>query len=800
MPEYAVIGKPVPRLDAVEKVTGSARYAADVNLPGMVWGRFLHSPHPHACVKRIDTSKAEAIPGVLRVVTQASLGSDARQETLDTVHGFKLSQSLFATDVVRYQGDKIAGVVAVSSEIARDAVEAIEVEYELLPAVDDVERAIRPDAPLVRPDAKTVDAPAGCPWADLGKFHNVVQEAHFEAGDVEAGFAAADVIVQDVYRIPRVHQTYIEPHACIARVEPSGKVTCWTSTQSIFAIRQGIASSLGIPPNDINVVGQTIGGGFGGKFGTLVHPYAVLFAQLTGRPVKIVYTREEEMLDGRPAPGAVIWVKTGVKRDGTITARQAVGLWDSGCVPGASIQATGRIIGVYKFQNVRYNAYGIYTNKPGTAAYRAPGAPQGTFASEHNLNRCAAEIGMDPVEFRLRNMAEDGDRRANDRNPLERVAFKETLLSAAEKAGWRERERKAPDGTRRGWGVAVGEWTNGAGPGSAIVTLTENGALKVFSGAMDITGTDTGMGQIAAEVIGVPWENVRVIRGDTDSAPYATGSGGSVVLFSMGNAVKRAAEEIRERMMALAASHLQGPNEESVSPSELELVQERAEDGRMIASVRVMDQPENSITLTELAQMALRTTGGPLVGTGTFASEPSHPVIAAQVVEVEVDPDTGVLQVLKVVSSLDVGCAVNPLEVEGQMEGGAVQGLAWGWMEEMQFKDGRMLNTHLSDYRLPTPMDLPLTENVYVEVPSKNGPFGVKGIGEPPIVPTPAAFAAAVQDATGVWINDLPLTPERIFFALHGSPDHSGDGHEGDGAAGGEARILREPGADLAQR
>ena len=757
MPEYSVIGKPVPRLDAVEKVTGAARYGADVNLPGQLWCKFLLSPLPHARIKRIDISKAEAIPGVVKVIYQGNLGSDATQETEDTVHGFKLSQSLFATDTVRYQGEKIAAVAAISAEIARDAVEAIEVEYEPLPASDREETSILPDAPLIRPDAKEVDAPADCPWAHLGKLRNVAQEAHFEAGDVAAGFAEADEIVEDVYRIPRVHQTYIEPHACLAKVEPDGRVTCWTSTQSIFAIRSGIASSLGIPVSNINVIGTTIGGGFGAKFGTLVHPYAVLLAQLTNRPVKVVYTREEEMLDGRPAPGAVIWVKTGIKRDGTVTARQAVGLWDCGNVPGASIHATGRIIGVYKCPNIKWDGYGIYTNKPGTSAYRAPGAPQGSYASEANLNQCAERIGMDPVDLRLLNMAEDGDKRPNDRNPLERVAFKQTLEAAAKASGWYSREK----GPNQGWGVAVGEWTNGAGPGSAVVTLQEDGTLKVFSGAMDISGTDTGMGQIAAEVVGVPWENVRVIRGDTDSSPYATGSGGSVVLFSMGNAVKRAAEELRTRMYALAAQHLEA------EVDQLEQVQEREGD-RIIARVRVKGDPENSATLSELAQMSLRTTGGPLVGTGTFASEPSHPVIAAQIVQIEVDPDTGVLTPLHLWGALDVGIVVNPHEVEGQMEGGAVQGLAWGWMEEMQFGGGRMLNTHLSDYRLPTPMDTPPIESVAIEVPSKNGPFGVKGIGEPPITPTPAAVQHAIHDAVGAWVNDLPATPERIYFAVHG--------------------------------
>ncbi|MFN3651599.1 MAG: xanthine dehydrogenase family protein molybdopterin-binding subunit [Armatimonadota bacterium] len=756
-PEYDVLGKPVPRVDAVDKVTGAARYAADVNLPGQLWATFLHSPHGHARIKRIDTRRAEAIPGVVKVLTEESLGGERTMETVDTVHGFRLSQSLFASDVVLYEGEKIACVCAVSPEIARDGVNAIEVEWELLAPVDTEEQGIRPESPRLRDDAKTVDAVPGSPWAELGRWGNVAQEAHFEAGDVEAGFAEADFVLEDVYRIPRVHQTYIEPHACVARVDASGKVTIWTSTQSIFAIRSGVASSLGIPASDINVIGQTIGGGFGGKFGTLVHPYAVLLAQMTGRPVKIVYSREEEMLDGRPAPAATIWVKTGVKKDGTVTARQAVGLWDCGNVPGASIHATSRIIGVYGFRNVKWDAYGIYTNKPGTAAYRAPGAPQGTYASEANLNRCADAIGMDPVEFRLRNMVEEGEKRVNDRAPLRRVAFKETLRTAAELAGWSER-RKGPN---EGWGVAVGEWTNGAGPGSAVCSLGEDGTLKVFSGAMDITGTDTGFAQIAAEVTGVPYEAVRVVRGDTDSAPYATGSGGSVVLFSMGNAVKRAAEDLRRKMLALAAEHLEADEDslvQDVWPSE---------QGRRIGRIAVKDDPENSVTLAELGQVALRTIGGPLVGTGTFANEPSHPVISAQIVKVRVDPDTGVMEALELYQSLDVGLAVNPYEVEGQMDGGAVQGLSWGWMEEMQIQGGRNRNTHLSDYRLPTPMDTPVLRNRYVEVPSENGPFGVKGIGEPVIVPTLAALQAAVHDAAGAWVNDLPLTPERIYFTLH---------------------------------
>jgi len=764
MPEYAVIGKSLPRVDAVDKVTGAAKYAADINLPGQLWAKFLHSPHGHARIKRMDISKAEAMPGVVVVLCQANLTGGATQETVDTVHGFKVSQSLFAEDVVRYQGEKLAVVAAISAEIAADAVDAIEVEYEPLPAVDSVEQGIRPEAPQIREQAKTVEAIPDTPWSALGQWGNVAQETHFETGDLAAGFAEADEIVENVYRIPRVHQTYLEPHACLVKIQPSGKIDVWTSTQSIFAIRAGISGSLGIPQSRINVIGQTLGGGFGGKFGPLVHPYAVLLAQVTGRPVKIVFSREEEMLDGRPAPGAVIWVKTGVKKDGTVTARQAVGLWDCGNVPGASIGATGRIVGVYNFQNIKYDAYAIHTNKPGTTAYRAPGAPQGSYASESNLNACARAIGMDPVEFRLQNMVENGEQRVIDGKPLSHVAFKETLRAVAKDAGWSERTK----GPNEGWGVAIGEWTHGAVPGTAVCSLGDDGTLTVFSGTMDITGTDTGMGQIAAEVVGVPFETVRVIRGDTDSSPYATGSGGSVVLYSMGNATKRAAEALKERIWKVAAEQLE------CDPSELESFWERGDDGQVTARIRSRQEPDDTLTYAEVARMAMRTTGGPLVGTGTFASQPSHPVIAAQIVKVCVDPDTGVMEAPEIYGSVDCGKAINPAEVTGQMEGGALQGLSWAWMEEMQFQGGRMLNAHLSDYRLPTTLDSPQQSTVLIEAPSAFGPFGVKGIGEPVIVPTPAAVQAAVEDATGVHLTDLPLTPERIYLGLHPNGGNGG--------------------------
>ncbi|MCS6859655.1 MAG: xanthine dehydrogenase family protein molybdopterin-binding subunit [Abditibacteriales bacterium] len=743
MSVYKVIGKPVPRIDAREKVTGAAKYSADINLPGQLWGKFLRSPYSHARIKRIDTSKAEKLPGVRAVITAATLGG-ASAETEDTVHGFKVSQELFASDKVYYQGEKIAAVAAEDPGIAEDAIDLIEVEYEPLPAVFDVMEAIKPDAPRVRDDAKEVDALM--PDGTTQRIYNIVQEQHFNFGDVEQGFKESDLVVEDWFHIPRVHQMYLEPHAVLAVVEPTGKVNVWTSTQSIFAMRSGIASSLGLDPADVNVIGTTIGGGFGAKFGTLLHPHAVLLAKITGRPVKIVYSREEEFLDGRPAPGLVIWLKTGAKKDGTLVARQAIAFWDAGCVGGASVGQTGRIAGWYKIPHVKWDAYGVHTNKPGTAAYRAPGAPQTTFASEVQLDKVARALGIDPVEIRLKNLAEDGDS-VLGKAPLKRVAFKETLKKVAEHVGWHERTK----GPNQGWGVAVGEWWNGAAPGSAVVSIQGDGKVRVFYGKVDLTGTDTACAQIAAEVLGVDYEDVRVVHGDTDSTPEVTGSGGSVVLYSVGNAVKRGAEALRQRMLALAAQQLEANVDDLVMQ------------GR---KVFVKNDPDRAMTFREIAQLAMRTPAGPLVATGTFANEPSHPVISAQIVKVEVDPETGSIKILKFDNALDVGVAINPLECEGQMEGGAVQGLAWGWMEHYKYGQDRVMNATLLDYQIPTAADLPDMKSLIVEKPSEHGPFGVKGIGEPPIAPGAAALVNAVADATGLYITELPLLPERVVMAL----------------------------------
>jgi len=727
---YNVIGGRMPRVDALGKVTGRAQYTSDLQMPGMLYGVFVRSPHAHAKITRIDVTRARALPGVVAVLTQKDLSEDQALVIQEEVHATRRVLNLFAGNRVTYHGQKIAAIAAESREIAEDALDLVEIEYEPLPAYTDPRESSKPGAVMIHEGIEPIEGPDG------RVLHNVAGENHNEEGNLEEGFREADRIFENTYVIHRAHQTYIEPQSCVADVEPDGKVTVWSSTQGHFAVRANIASSLGIPLHKINSVGMTIGGGFGAKFGGIIDTYAVLLAQKARRPVKIIYTREEEFLDARPAPGAVITIKTGVKNDGVITARYAYALWDPG-VGSGGCGATRRIRGVYTCPNIKWNAYDIHTNKPAPGAYRAPGAPQVSFAGESQLNLIAAELDIDPVELRLRNLPE-----------LEEVDFKGTLQAAAEKAGWWDRARDtAPN---EGWGVAIGDWTNGAAPGSAVVSIHEDGSVSVFSGLMDISGTDSAMAVITSETIGVGYDNVRVVRGDTDSAPYATGSGGSVVTFSMGNAVLRAAEAAKKRILEVGAEML-----------------ETSADRLEINNGQVFDRndSENTMSISEIGRYALRTVGGPIVGHGTFSSEPSAATISAQIAKISVNAETGQTKILKYVGALDVGRALYTLGVEGQMEGGAVQGFSWGVMEQMQYtEEGLNANPNLLDYRIPTSMDVPYVESVVVEQPTKNGPFGVKGVGEPPITPGLAVMGAAIGDAMGVWCNEAPITPERLVM------------------------------------
>ena len=736
-----VVGQSVPRVDAADKVTGRAMYTSDVQLPGLLHASVLRSPHAHARILSLDTSAAEAMPGVHAVISQQSLAEDMALIVEEEAHAVRRVLDLFAGEKVRYQGEKIAVVAAETKALADAAVEAIKVEYDLLEPVIDVDLAWRADAALLFDDKTIVEGHDGVTRK------NVAGEMHRTNGDMEAGWAAADRVFEHTYRVPRAHQTYIEPQACTAAVDAQGKVTLWTSTQGHFAIQSNISKSLRIPLSDVNVHGMTVGGGFGAKFGGIVDTYAVLLAKATGRPVKLVYGRREEFLDGRPAPGLLITIKTGVTNDGKITARSCLAYWDVG-VGSGGLWATGRIKGVYDIPNLEIHGYAVHTCKPAPGAYRAPGAPQVTFAGESQLDLIAREMGFDPIEFRMRNLPED----------KAQVAFRQTLQAVADKVDWPNRET----GEDEGWGVAIGDWTNGAGPAAAVVSLATDGTVQLFYGLMDLTGTDTACAQIAAEVLGVPYEHVRVRRGDTDSAPFGTGSGGSVVTFSFGNAVRDAAQDAYDKLLQLAAQHF-SDDETTVTVDQLEVADQ---------TVRVTGSEDKAASYAELGTLALRN-GGPIMGEGSFSPKPSAPTISAQIVKVKVDRGTGQVSVLEIAHALDVGKAINPMACEGQMEGGAVQGVAWGLMEEMIYDRASGLNQNpdLLDYRVPTAFDMPMQQSVIVEEPTENGPYGAKGIGEPPIVPGLAAVNNAIADAVGIQLARPPFTPERVWAALQGLDD-----------------------------
>ena len=725
--DEAIVGQRAPRVDALDKVTGRAKYTADLKLPGMLHGAFLRSPHAHARILRIDTSKAEALPGVKAVLTQDKLAGRV-SKIVDEEHGTSYDFKAFAQTKVKFQGEKVGAVAAVTREIAEEAVKLIEVEYEVLPAVVDVLEAIKPDAPIIHEDEHPLTT------YDGRVLRNVVNQVDVVEGDVEKGFAESDQIFEDTYVIPRAHQSYIEPQVAVAEVAPTGKITVWTSTQGIFASRSNIARALGVTPRMVNVIGMTIGGGFGAKVGGgVVDIYAVLLAQAAGRPVKVVYNREEEFLDARPAQGLVMTIKTGVRKDGKILARQAIGYWDIG-QQGRGAWRTDRIRAVYDFPHLETHGYDVITNKPLAGAYRAPCGPQVAFASESQLNRIAHELGIDPIELRLINMKE----------ATAQTDYKATLRAIAERAGWSERTK----GPNEGWGVAIGQWTNGSQPANALCAVQDDGSLTVFSGLMDISGSDTSIAQIAAETAGVSLDKVTVIRGDTDSAPVAPNSGGSNATYSVGNAVQRAAARVKERVLGVASDMLEA------SPDDLEIRNNQ---------VWVRGVPERKVSLSQVAQKAGRSPGGPISETGGFNALPSAMTIAAQIVKVEVDPDTGKVWLRYSGQSLDCGKALNPMSVEGQMEGGMVQGLGWGLWEQLAYgPDGRMLNPGFLDYHIATALDVPELETVLLEIPTINGPYGAKGVAEPPITPGMAAVQGAILDAVGVDVHEVPFTPERV--------------------------------------
>jgi CO/xanthine dehydrogenase Mo-binding subunit len=586
---------------------------------------------------------------------------------------------------------------------------------------------------------------------------NISQQARLQRGDVAKGFAESDHVLEKTYRVPMVHQGYLEPHAVLAEWDRNGLLTLWASTQGSFNTRSEVSDVLGIPENQIRVIPVECGGGFGGKIRALCEPITAVLAKVTGRPVRYVMTRREELIAGMPAPQVIIKLKTGVKRDGTLMAIDAETVIDSGAFSGAVLAVSAVFIGsMYKWPSFDLRGFEVLTHKPSVAAYRAPVAPQTIFAIESHMEQIARDLGLDPVEFRMRHLIQEGDPMVNGQ-PWQSNGARQVLARIAEHPHWKTRKEwvaAGRNGKRRGVGLALGGWLGGLQPTGATVRLNPDGSLAVLTGQVDIAGTNIALAQIAASAYGVDTDQVRITTGDTDVAPMTGLSAGSKTIYTVGAAVLQAAEDARRQTFEIAAKELEA------SIHDLELV-----DGKL--TVRGM--PDKGITLATIGKKGnlYMSKTPPVLGKANPAFSQQAPGFAAQLARLEVDPDTGEVTIHDFVVVQDVGKAINPIGVEGQMQGGAVQSLGIALTEGLMFDDsGRLTNPSLLDYRKLTAADLPNLETIIVEVPSPAGPFGARGVGEPPIVPAPAAIANAVQDAVGARLTELPMSPERIALAL----------------------------------
>jgi len=759
MTQGSPIGRSVRRLDGGEKVTGLTRFAGDLQLSRMLHARLVLSPHAHARIVRIDGSEAVRQPGVLGVFGAADL-------RLANVDPKTRSKSPLALDHALFVGHPVAAVVAETAAMAEDAAALVEVQYEPLPAVLDARGAMRPDAPRVRAAAGAGgEAELAMHGAATGGEQlreavgpNVVSTQRFHRGDLTRGFAEADVVVERRFETPMVHQGYLEPRAVVADVDPLGTLTIWTATQALFFTRSEVCEALGLPEHRVRVVATPLGGGFGAKF-VLLEPLAGALALRLRRPVSVVMTRTEEFLATTPAPPAVIELKVGARRDGTLTAVEGRAVFDAGAYAGAPLGIALLLMGsYYQVPNLELRGYEVLTHKPGNGAYRAPGAVQGTFAIESVMDELARATGLDPIDLRLRNASRPGDPMVNGQ-PWPKMGLVECLERLRVERGRRAALAGPANGRyRRGAAVAIGGWMGGVEPANAACRLDRDGTLSILVGTVDMSGTNTAFAQIAAEAFGLPVEDIRVVNGDTDSAPYAGASGGSKITYTVGLAVERAARDARRQLLAIAADRLEAAVED------LEIV-DRA--------VRVRGVPGRAVPLGELAKASMQFGAKyePVYGRGGSATVVRSPAFAAHLSEVEVDTETGVVRVTRHLTVQDVGRAINPAAVEGQIQGAVVQGIGWALLERMPYDAaGQLLAATFMDYALPQSDQVPLIESVLLEVPSEHGPFGAKGVGEPPVVGVPAAIANAVAAATGRRFTSLPITAQAVVEALDGGP------------------------------
>ena len=754
--EYKVVGTRPIRPDGADKVTGKARYAADTNLPGLLFGRVLRSPHAHARIKSIDTSKAAALPGVRAVVTSADIVEPtgrASELSEGAMVNYKfLSNNVLATDKALYKGHAIAAVCASNTHIAEQALKLIEVEYEVLPPVMNAKDAMKADAPLLHDrlasmTTATIRAGGVLDDNDPTQGSNLANKFEFQLGDLEKGFAEADFIVEKETSTVAVHQGYIEPQSGTAQWHEDGTLTVWSSSQGHFTVRDYTARLMGVPVSHVKAVPMEIGGGFGAKLTMYAEPIAAALARKAGAPVKVTMTRTEVFEATGPTSGTFITVKMGVPKDGRITAADAKMIFEAGAFPGSPVVGGAQcIMSAYDIPNGRIEGYDVVVNRPKTSAYRAPGSPAAAFCIETVIDELAEKIGMDPVDFRLLNSAKEGTRRVTGPTmPL--VGFIETLEAVKNHPHY-----SAPkDGKHRGRGVATGFWGNNTGPSSAVATVNPDGTVNLAEGSPDIGGTRSSVSLQLAEVLGIPVEDVHPQVVDTDSIGFTSNTGGSSVTFKTGFAAYTAAQHIKQQLIERAAKRW------DVSTDDVEYT-----DG--VAQHK--SDPELKLTFKQIAAIQVPT-GGPIVGSAGVNPPGAGPALAAHVVDVEVDVDTGKVEIVRYTAFQDVGKAIHPSYVEGQIQGGVVQGIGWALNEEYFINDnGHMVNSSFLDYRMPVSLDLPMIDTVIVEIANPNHPFGVRGVGEVCICPPMAAISNAIYDAIGTRINELPMKPGTILEAL----------------------------------
>ena len=739
---YGKIGQRLGRVEGPAKVTGEARYTADILLPGMIWGKVLRSPLPHAKIVAIDTREAEQMPGILAVLTAKDLP--------DLLTGrLVYDMPVLAIDRVRFIGEKVAVVAAEDPDMAEDALASIDVEYEEIPAVFDAHEAMNPEAPLLHPDYRSY---AHAPEKFFSDIPNVHSHVTWELGDIDKGFALAKQVFEHTFNTPAVHQGYIEPHASVVAIDPDGRVNVWLSNKMPVRARELLADVIELPEERIVVHLAQIGADFGGKGSLMDAPLCYHLAKRTGRPVKMVMTYTEELMAGNPRHPTSIFLRTGVTEEGQIVARQAKVVFNSGAyaafkpVPFVNIPGAKDAAGVYGTPHIRIDAYSVYANCVPSGHFRAPGDLQVNFAVESSMDMIAEDLGLDRLEFRKQNLLKDGDWVPGGPQ-LEEVRVAETLAAAVKASSWNQ-PKSQPN---RGLGLAVSHRLIGTGEANTQLTLKEDGTIQVLTPVPEVgTGAHTILQQIVAETLFLPLDQVRV---ETASEIFKTdsGSGASRVTYVGGQVVQQAAGELMKLILAAGAKGLGCAENEVVF-----------EGGRVVRS-----DSDGSLSLVEVAKLggdgksALRVKKSLNLSDG-----PPMTTFTAQVVELEVDPETGQIRLLDVVTAHDVGTIINPLGHQGQIEGGLLQGVGFGLLEELRIEDGQVSTLNLGDYKLPNIRDIPPLTTVLVEEELGPAPFHGKAIGESSITPTGAAIANAVYDAVGVRFHDLPINAEKVYWAL----------------------------------